>query len=673
MEPVIRKKDLVAAIVLSFVCFVAMGIVGSLIKTKLNIVDFRIFKVISLAFAAILTSIVIINFSFANPKTKTLDIEPKKNLNLSKEILKIKLKIAIYCLYIVLIFALSMAVFCLSFITDNYSYSLASIVAFYCLMTVFVKLFHKKNRPPTLPYFDKTEIPEISKIIEGLINKFNIKNKWKIVLSDHNEFGIFYNNKTLVFVIGIECACLLTKKELESILHHEIAHIKHKHLIFAHRVVKFINYFKLPFNANLNYTQLPFVLPSLILEKAFVKFSGITSTAIELCADKFAKQYVDKQEYINALAKLELLSLADNIPASKLLEGELPVNNFWQIKFSAFLEEIQQYHENYEYVLDHQIKLFEHSAPTFASRKTLMEVAKYDYFTTENDEDYIKEQQHIAKVLNQRCYNSALENYTESRQKFYLDKQKIIEQMQSSPLPKSHPEFVSKNLELANTFLDLDKEEQALSVLNFLIDECKSGKAALIKANILDSHCDMSCLDCLMFAIDEDMNSRYSSLNLLATLYAKYGQANKLASLNDFAQEKLKELKIFNRGPNYMENLCTNTLTKEVFDRNLDCIKSIWQNNAQKIYLVCQKVTPKHIFNCYIIQPKVDLTPQQVENLYRQTFDFLDNSFDDFYDKSVYNYYSLCTTQDVNEIQLANIQNVANSLIYEDINKTEKD
>lgn len=671
MEPIIRKKDLIIAIVLSFVCFVTMGIVGTLIKTKLNITDFRIYKIISLAFAAILATIVIINFAFANPKTKTLDIEPKKNLNLQKEIIKIKIKIAIFCLYIILIFALSMAIFCLSFITDNYSYSVSSIVAFYCIMTVFVKLFHKKTRPASIPYFDKTEIPQISNIIESLVNKFNIKSKWQIVLSDHNEFGVFYNNKTLVFVIGIECACLLTKTELESVLYHEIAHIKHKHLIFAHRVVKFINHVKLPFNANLNYTQLPFVLPSLILEKAFVKFSGITSTAVELCADKFAKQYVDKQQYINALAKLELLSLADNIPASKLLEGDLPANNFWQIKFTAFLEEIQKYHENYEYVLDHQIKLFEHSAPTFASRKTLMEVAKYDYLTTENDENYVKEQQHIAQVLNQRCYNSALENYTESRQKFYLDKQKIVEQMQANPLSKNHPEFVSKNLELASTLIDLDKEQQALSILDFLIDDCKSGKAALIKANILDSHCDMSCIQSLMFAIDEDMNSRYSSLNLLATLYAKYGLVNQLASLNDFAQEKLKELKIFNRGPNYMENLCPNTLTKDVFDKNLDCIKSIWQNNAQKIYLVCQKVTPKHIFNCYIIEPNKELTAQQIEALYRQTFEYLDNSFDDFYDKSVYNYYSLCTTQDINEIQLSNIKNISNSLIYQQFDKEE--
>ena len=670
MEQTIRKKDLIIATILTFLCFVGMGFLGTFIKLWLNITDFQTYKILSLSLCAVLVVILFINFAFINPKTKTLDIEPKPNLNLSKEIAKIKFKIALYCLFIAFVLALSLAIFCLCFITDNYSYTLSSLLAFYCTLAVFAKLFHKKSKPDSLPYFDKSEIPEISKTIEKLIKKFNIKHNWKIVLSDHNEFGVFYQGKTLVFVVGIECACLLTKAELENILHHEIAHIKHKHLIFAHRVVKFINYFKLPLNANLNYTQLPFILPSLMLEKAFVKFSGITSTSIELCADKFAKKYVDKQEYINALAKLELLALADNIPASKLLEGDLPANNFWQIKFSAFLGEIQKYHENYEYVLDHQIKLFEHSAPTFASRKTLMEVTSYNYLTTENDENYVKEQQHLAQVLNQRCYKSALSNYTESRQKFYLDKQKTVENLQSSPLPKTHPEFVCKNLELASTLIDLDKEDQALSVLNFLIDECKSGKAALMKANLLDSHCDISCIDCLLFAIDEDMNSRYSSLNLLAGLYAKYGQANKLASLNEFAQEKLKELKIFNRGPNFVENLYTHTLTKEVFDRNLECIKSIWQDNAKKIYLVCQKVTPKHIFNCYIVEPQQGLTPQQTEALYRQTFDFLDNTFDDFHDKSVYNYYSLCLLPDLSPQQLTNIEKIENSLIFE--NKTTK-
>ena len=48
----------------------------------------------------ILASIICVNFAFLTPKTKTLDIEPKPNLNLGNEILKMKIKIAIYCLYI---------------------------------------------------------------------------------------------------------------------------------------------------------------------------------------------------------------------------------------------------------------------------------------------------------------------------------------------------------------------------------------------------------------------------------------------------------------------------------------------------------------------------------------------------------------------------------------------
>ena len=207
--------------------------------------------------------------------------------------------------------------------------------------------------------------------------------------------------------------------------------------------------------------------------------------------------------------------------------------------------------------------------------------------------------------------------------------------------------------------------------LDFLISECKSGKASLIKANILDSHCDKTCIDYVKFAIDEDMNSRIESLNKLTTYYAKYGMVGHLSTLDDYAVQKINELKIFNRGPNYMENLFQNTLTKEVFDHNLETILSIWQDDLQEIRLVSQKITPKHIVNCYILKAKNNLQQIEFDKKYSQTFQFLDNTFDDLHDKHINNYYSLCSVDDLTEEQLANIDAIENSLIYTNKTKNE--
>lgn len=500
-----------------------------------------------------------------------------------------------YNLFLVL--AMFAICFLLGFSKFNQKASIVFIILFWFLSTGLISQLFFIDTPVKLKkteYVNQNDYPFLFEIINNAGKTVGFNKKLQVVLSN-GTIGISTITGKVLINLNAEAVALLNEDELYAVLLHEFAHYKNFDL---KRRRRFYNQLRLH-DQDLNYfssfsTLFNSCLKNDLIDKINL-FEIVNSQKIESQADNFVYEQGQSQNFINAMAKIVLLSLYNDYAWKEvtfdIYKEEAPVTDYSERNYQCFLQKVALYGDKWHFTLQNELTSENSSHPNFKQRMQNAKVSEYFVDFNITNQTLKQEQQKLLKkssLLSLESFTSKKVDYLQIRQIAYTDRVNCIKKYENA-VASWQTLSDSELIECAQAYLFID-DKMAESILTDVVSRTNMSFACYILGCLYARYYNDKCIELFKKAAT-DSSATTESLSQLALYALKTGNAelyeeckNSSAQKVEYAQEFIEETEFSTEGL---------TPAHEIYHADLKEITSTlinyWQSGANGIYVAVRE------------------------------------------------------------------------------------
>lgn len=323
-------------------------------------------------------------------------------------------------------FILLLSLFFLGSTIVYYSNNSIPLILIFSALEMFITLglisFIPKQKFKKI--LDEVEYPFINELVNKCKQKLNVDKKIVIIPVEDNNVSVFDNRGEAVIAIGLTTLLLFTPSELEAVIYHELAHVYNKDTVHSLKLENKINKFNsmTKENSNFNFLLVFFFKPiQFYLNECVELYKHCSQLECELLADEMIIDFVDKQAFINATAKLQTYENVFDLPSEKNIfrnNIEAPKDFLNQIH-EIYLQELNKNTEMLKAFIFNELTIRFPTHPTVRERMEKYNIKDFDLFTKSNNEKYILEVEKIISDYNNAWYEQNKIFYKNERNNEY--------------------------------------------------------------------------------------------------------------------------------------------------------------------------------------------------------------------------------------------------------------
>ena len=341
------------------------------------------------------------------------------------------------------------------------------------------------------------DYPYIKSILNKCKEKLNIKENIKLEIYFGDNMGVEKVGQSNVLKIGIGDLNILSEVELENIIYHELAHIFNEDTDVSYKVTKKANVFKeimIP-TLSLGLNTLNFMYISSLIEEEVELFLHFIRIDRERKADLAVKEYGDKQEYINGLAKSSICNFQDQYRFGFLVyESEKPLEDYIEKFITARTNNYLNNKEMYDSFIYNCLQRKFDTHPAFKKRMESLGVESFEInFDFERSEEYSQEINKINKEMNSEWYKREKESWDQNHNYHYTYYVNEFDALKDKDFLNLSME---EQMKLAFCYSYFGDSNKALEIYNYLVENNPNNVFALENRAIAKYALnDLSCIE----------------------------------------------------------------------------------------------------------------------------------------------------------------------------------
>lgn len=471
----------------------------------------------------------------------------------------------IYTVMLILFIILTLVGLIMFGVETNISMGWAGLLGFGMVAAMYnvVKSIYIKPDEVIGNQITKEEFPEIYKIIDNAIKKTNSPNLDRVfTFPDNNCFvscvpvGFGFHNQNIMF-LGLHILEILSSKELEAVLLHELAHIYREDTLISNKIGRSITRWRKILDSSMKggsiNNNLLTNFASYFISKTDMHLLAISQQR-EFMADKEAIKYVNKNIYFTAMAKIELMQYFFSRPIEEtwldIRSFEQAPQNYYDLLFSEFYKRYETNKEVWSNQITKSISSKYYTHPSFSERMNKIGIEKYEFdlkFNAE-EEGYKLELKKLKDVFNKEWYDNMHENWDEYC-KEYKESVKIVDEYIQT-------DDVEKNIEYGIALETLNRYDSAIELYNRILDIDSNHDVALFRKGLLLLHKnDESGIELVKKSMELNNECIEFGLETIGNFINDNGLEDKKKELLDWSIEMSR---IENKRRDELENLYTN-------------------------------------------------------------------------------------------------------------------
>lgn len=402
---------------------------------------------------------------------------------------------------------------------------------FYSIINSKRKEELEKNNLLINTEINKDEFKELYDIVDSVIRKHNVNKKYKIVYDYTSNLSINEQDEHIIIFVGYYVLRLLTKKELEAALHHEIAHFINSDTDYSLKFSKL--------HSNIAYLSNSFLFKifypniySLTFETELLNY--LSTIFYERKADDIINQVGCNQDFINGLAKVYIYGLyyeqyLEDISLGRFNETNYNVLN---VGFNDFL---RYYNNNLDYInifLEKSMVGRFDTHPSIVERKERLNVDKIEVSFAKD------EFKHLADLIEEKFIKDNKANIEEQYKNVREEYLKALKDFESINENTTLEELISLEVDLFR----LSLYEKALIVCNKVLEiNPDQARTCFIKgAILLNLYHNEEGITYLYRIIEENHSEHLTeAIQILGTYYSSIGNMEGIEKLRSVQTSSL--------------------------------------------------------------------------------------------------------------------------------------
>ena len=502
-----------------------------------------------------------------------------------------------------------------------------ALFSYYLFLGCFMKLRIGQKKFSFEGYTDPDDFPILHGIAHDAAKTMGIDAKIRIDLTNDCNAGIAKIGKTYSLQLGAILLDVLTKEELYQVLIHEFAHMTKDSCRTDSEYMLMTYISEYPPNQFIN---LLYSFTDSMFAYEYIMYRITSSIAIEQLADNAILKFGEPQIAANALAKIALYNLFDNISddylepfyATEQLRED-PSHHICR----AFRLAIDQRGDFWRTLLENEIQPRNASHPIFRNRIEKLGISDYTITFPDPSSEYAKECDKAKDEINRSFRENFKENYTDNRNEAYLKPLAIVKEYQESGKTVSG--------ELARPIMDAmrdvgyfaELEELCDKIINETENVYATAHAHFVKGHLLLKRYNRDGLDHLYKAIDINKNYLDDGIRLIGDFCCTMGLKEDLEIYREravnLAQQSQDEFE--KAGSIHIkDNLVHDDMPKDMLDSILAYINEISENSIENIYLVRKIITDTFYSSAFIVKFKKDTKSDVIDTVMEKIFNHLD-------------------------------------------------
>lgn len=306
-----------------------------------------------------------------------------------------------------------------------------SILYFIAAVGLLMRMLPWREIRPESIALGEADFPVLYGILDRCKKKLGVTGVVKLAIIEEDNARVYCGRGHSVVSIGFTLVGFLSEGELEAVIMHEVAHIKHADTRRQRRydsIKSILNsppgrLFPIGADKPLLYWLASRYIPF------FDLYDHSTSLAAETVADREVKALGDGREYINANAKLVFFAEFGAQPRTfNVYESESPVVNYFELQAAAFLKSCKRFRIEYERVCYNAVPPRRPTHPTLAERMADFGITGFNIdFGAEASDGFLRDRREVIARVDKKYYDVLVDGYEDRRKVNYLHFKELAE------------------------------------------------------------------------------------------------------------------------------------------------------------------------------------------------------------------------------------------------------
>lgn len=514
------------------------------------------------------------------------------------------------------------------------SVTLFNLISAYILIGFFLRVMRRREKPTLQGELTRKDHPMLFAMLDRVTKRLQVPFPRRVVSDMQFNASVFaLSDRDYALNLGVQLLYILNEAELEQLLLHELAHMRHRDVLRARSVGEFLSF--ILSNGEDDFISMISVLyeyPAQLLLYRYMLTEAATSSAKEARADEAVKTHGDPVSYASLLAKMAYFELfteeSDRYPQTLAFVPEQPRENN-RCLMDAFVSAAKQRGEFWSQVIHRELPALVDSHPTFRQRWESLGSCPYTVAFPTHEDAFGSEMLRILHATDLEWIKMVTPNYGEIRRARYLEPLATVEKWEKTGTLGSMEEMTP----ILNAYMELNRYDDALKICDRLIEsnipETALAYAKFIKGNELLSRYDAAGIRYLDEAAAANHNFAENALNSIILFCRRMAMEEELGVYRARVLEQMQVNADTHDHAGVLkatDRLSTEELPEGRGEEILQFILTACEGQAREVYLVRKTVTEDFFTSAYVVRFCDGTEGELIERAMDRIFEHLDKA-----------------------------------------------
>ena len=508
-----------------------------------------------------------------------------------------------------------------------------SIIPVYLLYAIFGRIVPYAEKPDFSGYVSPADYPTLQALAAKAAAASGLSGEIRIFLLSNCNAGIAKIGKTYSLQLGVQLLLALSEEELYCVLLHEFAHLTKDGNPSDREFMTYNAITSRDATVLDQLCNLLFLYPEALFTFEYFVYRIASSIAIEQIADNAILQHGNPQTAANALGKLAFYELFEyemaDFVGEHFFAPEEPRSNAMTVLSDAFRRAVAAREDFWRSLLAKEIEPRTASHPILRRRLQSLGVSDFTVtLPTDYEGAYGEEVLRARDAVEAEFLEAEKEGYAERREQAYLVHVRTVEKWQAANGEVS----VEETRAVINALWALDRREELEGFCDHLIststNKFATPHAEMTKGQLMLRRYDQGGIEHIWRAIELNKNYVDEGLDAIGHFCCMMGLQEELDHYRERALELGQQQVDEYSGTESLsprDNLRPDEMPEGMLDGILAYVDSVDVNRAiQRIYVVRKVITEQFFSSVFVVEPKKDAKPEDVDDVMDKIFNHLD-------------------------------------------------
>ncbi len=472
------------------------------------------------------------------------------------------------------------------------------------------------------------EYPVISKIIDGVRDIYEIRDRSLYILPDNNcNAGIAEIPGGYSLYLGVPLGSVVDENELRQIIIHEFAHVINLDTRIGFVSAMLMTFMTAKSSNPAGVINFMFRYAALKYNIVYTKYRIASSFVSEENADSAIVKYGDPQLSVNAMSKINCYNFYIREDRYNLFaDYETLPEHICSVNVRHFREALAKRSEVWKELIKKELPAQLNSHPTFNQRQKNLGVIDFEIKPGPSENALNTEWTRLAKFTDERIANQMKEDYGKKRLKIYTRSLERVKEWEESDRTRPPEEMRT----VLDSYMNLTRIDEAARLCMQTVERTGNEKAKayplFLAGQIRLREYDGSGIELIRRAMAINANYTESGINMIGDFCRIMGRKDELDEWRAVAPEEIQRVRdtVGKAGVLRRSDKLSPERDMEETEKHIARIVELGRDNVREIYLVRKTISDDFFTSAFVVKFKARLDKELAAELLFDIFCYFD-------------------------------------------------